>query len=94
MAATHRQRQTICASAELKSGGPGIRFQVLKQDSVIPAFVIRYQGKTQAYLNQCGHQGVELDWEEGNFFDIDTEFLICATHGGRYASDTGACVSG
>jgi nitrite reductase/ring-hydroxylating ferredoxin subunit len=37
---------------------------------------------------------MELDWNEGNFFDANSRFLMCATHGALHAADTGFCVGG
>jgi len=28
--------------------------------------VVRFDGKPHAFLNQCGHLPVELDWQEAN----------------------------
>ncbi|MEJ2107460.1 MAG: Rieske 2Fe-2S domain-containing protein [Acidiferrobacteraceae bacterium] len=84
----------LCNADRLVDGGPGIRFRVRSENRVIPAFVIRFQGKVYAYLNQCAHQSVELDWQPGQFFDPDRNFLICATHGALYDPDTGACRTG
>jgi nitrite reductase/ring-hydroxylating ferredoxin subunit len=47
-----------------------------------------------AYLNRCAHRSLELDWNEGDFFDAFGEHLLCATHGARYAPASGACVGG
>ena len=57
-------RHVICKSADLKEGGKGLRFQVAWHGQAMPAFVIRYQGQPHAFLNQCGHLPVELDWQE------------------------------
>ena len=61
---------------------------------LLPAFVIRYRGAVYGYLNQCAHQSVELDWNEGEFFDKNREFLICAIHGARYDPKNGSCIDG
>jgi hypothetical protein len=37
---------------------------------------------------------MELDWQAGEFFDFDREFLICATHGALYEPSSGACAGG
>jgi nitrite reductase/ring-hydroxylating ferredoxin subunit len=58
------------------------------------AFAVRYHGRVYSFLNQCAHQRVELDWEEGRFFSMDGEYLICATHGALYEPQTGRCVAG
>ena len=49
------------------------------------AFAVRFRGRVRAFLNRCGHLPVELDWEEGRFFDASGLYLICATHGALYA---------
>lgn len=84
----------LCASSVLEEGGKGVRFRVLWHGVDMPAFAIRYQGVAHAYLNQCGHVPVELDWQEGEFFDVSGVYLICATHGAEYSPKTGNCMAG
>lgn len=84
----------ICASSALVDGGRGVRFTVQRRREQLPAFAIRHAGRVHAYLNRCAHRGVELDWNEGEFFDASARELVCATHDARYAPDTGVCVSG
>ena len=86
--------RVICPSSVLEEGGKGIRFNVDWQGRKTPAFVIRYQGKAHAFLNQCGHVPVELDWQEGEFFDAEQVYLVCATHGALYDPAKGTCISG
>lgn len=86
--------RVICHSADLEEGGRGIRFNIDWQGQKTPAFVIRYQGKPRAFLNQCGHVPVELDWQEGEFFDAEQVYLVCATHGALYDPANGTCISG
>jgi nitrite reductase/ring-hydroxylating ferredoxin subunit len=84
----------ICAGSALEDGGRGLRFEVEWRGRREPAFAIRYRGRVHAYLNRCGHVPMELDWNEGEFFDISGLYLICSTHGALYAPGTGACVGG
>ncbi len=84
----------ICPSDTLVEGGRGVRFSVSWRGERAPAFAIRYHGQVYAYLNRCAHRQVELDWEPGAFYAQDGESLICATHGARYAPDSGHCVAG
>jgi nitrite reductase/ring-hydroxylating ferredoxin subunit len=58
------------------------------------AFIVRFDGVPRAYLNQCGHVPVELDWLEGEFFDDSRLYLICSTHGALYDPASGRCVGG
>lgn len=84
----------ICASNALEECGTGVRFLVPRDGAMLPAFVVRFDGLPRAYLNQCAHVGVELDWMEGEFFDSARRHLICATHGATYAPENGHCVAG
>lgn len=84
----------ICPTSAVSNSGSGVRFTVRYHDEELPAFVVRYRGQAHAYLNQCAHQALELDWNEGEFFDRAGDSLICATHGARYYPDSGACAGG
>ncbi len=88
----------ICAgpATDIAESGPGLRVDMPVPDAprTEPAFVVRYQGELCAYLNRCGHVPVELDWPEGQFFDSEAVFLVCATHGAAYSPQTGACMVG
>jgi nitrite reductase/ring-hydroxylating ferredoxin subunit len=84
----------VCASNQLLEGGCGVRFLVDHNGHSGPAFVVRHAGRTVAYLNRCAHRLVELDWQEGDFFDTERRHLVCATHGALYDPASGVCVSG
>lgn len=84
----------ICAGADLVEGGHGVRFSLDRHGVTEACFVIRYKGAAHAFLNRCGHMPVELDWQEGEFFDSSGLYLICATHGALYAPDDGRCLGG
>ncbi|GAB1385756.1 Rieske 2Fe-2S domain-containing protein [Melaminivora sp.] len=84
----------LCASTELLEGGRALAFDVVYAGQPCRAFAIRYQGQAHAYLNRCTHVPMEMDYQEGQFFDDSGRWLLCATHGASYAPDTGACVGG
>lgn len=81
---------TICPSSALKEAGLGVRFEL----GELSGFVVRYQGQVRAYRNRCPHRGLELDWEEGRFFDAWGKALVCAVHGARYDPAGGRCLEG
>lgn len=81
-------------SAALEEGGKGIRFALPALGEFVSGFVIRFKGKPYAYINQCAHVSVELDWNEGEFFTAQQDYLVCATHGAQYRPDNGFCVMG
>ena len=84
----------ICAAKDLEEGGRGVRFSVERGGHEMPAFAIRFGGQVYAYLNQCAHVPVELDWQPGAFFDDSKLYLICSTHGALYSPETGQCLGG
>ena len=84
----------ICASSRIEDGGTGVRFDLQWGAKTLAAFAVRKDGKAYAYLNSCPHQGTELDWREGEFFDESTLYLICATHGAAFFPDSGYCCAG
>lgn len=84
----------ICPSDTLVDGGRGVRFDVKFMSEPVPAFAVRHKGAVVAYLNRCAHVAMELDWQPGEFFEPDAEYLMCATHGALYDPATGACRGG
>ncbi len=84
----------VLDSAMLEDGGKGIRFPLPVLGEFVSGFVVRFQGKPYAYVNQCAHVSVELDWNEGEFFTSQQDYLLCATHGAHYRPDNGYCVFG
>ena len=88
------EKAYLCSSKDLNEGGRSIRFNVNKDGALWPAFVIRHAQGSKAYVNRCTHLMLELDWEPGEVFDLDGEYLICANHGALYEPETGACAGG
>jgi nitrite reductase/ring-hydroxylating ferredoxin subunit len=88
------EQRLICASEALADSSRGVRFEVEYFGQPAPAFAIRYAGRVQAYLNKCGHVPMELDWQEGVFFDAAGRDLLCSTHGATYDAQSGRCLGG
>ena len=84
----------ICAGVELADGGDGVRFEFERDGERLPGFAIRHRGRAYAYVNRCSHIAMELDWKPGKFFDAESEYLICSTHGALYAPESGSCRGG
>ncbi|SDM47345.1 Ferredoxin subunit of nitrite reductase or a ring-hydroxylating dioxygenase [Oryzisolibacter propanilivorax] len=84
----------LCASDALAEGARAVAFDVVYAGQPCRAFAVRWQGAVHAYLNRCSHVPMEMDYQEGRFFDDSGRWLLCATHGATYAPDTGACVGG
>jgi len=84
----------IFNSDDLHNAGKGLRFAMPALGKFASGFVVRFHGKPYAYVNQCAHVSIELDWNQGEFFNTQKDYLICATHGAHYQPDTGFCVMG
>ncbi len=88
------RERLICASHVLVDGGKAASFSVPFWGEDAAGFAVRFEGKVHGYLNRCAHVPVTLDWQEGEFFDLTRQYLICASHGAHYEPDTGLCVFG
>lgn len=86
--------QPLCASADLHEGGLAVPFEVLRWGRSVRAFAIRFEGHVYAYLNECTHVPMEMDYQPDQLFDSTGQWLLCATHGATYAPNTGQCVGG
>src|SRR5213075_482967 len=84
----------ICDSSRLVDSGRGVRFEIEYFGEKAPAFAVRYGGRVYAYLNRCSHVAMELDWQEGLFFDSGGHDLLCSTHGATYDPRNGQCLGG
>ena len=60
----------------------------------VEAFVVNHAGALRAWVNQCCHIPMSMDWVENQFFDADGRYIQCATHGALYEPDSGECVAG
>jgi nitrite reductase/ring-hydroxylating ferredoxin subunit len=58
------------------------------------AFLLNWQGDFHAYLNNCPHTLVALNWTPNQFLDIEMQFLQCSLHGALFEPDTGLCIRG
>ncbi len=50
-------------------------------------------GTVVGYFNRCGHIGVPMDFDDGEFLDTNG-FVMCRIHGARYDLRTGEPVLG
>ena len=74
--------------------GTSAKFPLRWRGRRVEAFVVNFDGRFHAYVNQCIHAGTPLDWWPNEFFTDDGLLLVCATHGAYYEPDSGECVDG
>ena len=84
----------VCQSVDLLEAGRAVSFDLVYGGQTCRAFVIRFEGQVQAYLNRCSHVAMEMDYQPDRFYDDTGRWLMCATHGATYQPDTGACSGG
>lgn len=83
----------VLRAGELADGAS--RKFVLEHDGrKIDCFVVRFRGMLHAYVNECRHIAMTLDWVENQFFTEEGDLLLCPTHGALYLPDTGECIAG
>lgn len=84
----------LCGSAELVERGRAVVFDVLRWGQPVRAFALRFDGRVVAYINQCAHVPTEMDWQEGEFLDLDRRWIVCSIHGATYEPADGRCIAG
>lgn len=88
------EAQPLCAAAELIERGQARVFDVLLWRQPARAFALRFDGVVVAYVNRCVHVPVEMDWQPGQFLDLDKRWIVCSIHGATYEPADGRCVAG
>jgi nitrite reductase/ring-hydroxylating ferredoxin subunit len=84
----------LCSSADLKDSSEAVPFDVVFRGRTCRAFAIRFEGQSHAYVNECAHVAMEMDFQPNQFFDSTGQWLMCATHGAMYDPASGACAGG
>ena len=92
------QWQTVCRQDELTPERI-VEFRIRRpkaEPGAIPltGFLFLRGEEPRAYVNQCPHLGIELNWMPGRFMDADNLFIQCSTHGALFKPDTGECIAG
>ena len=87
-------REFLCESTELAERGQALVWDVTQYGQPVRAFAMRFDGRVVAYLNRCVHVPTEMDWQEGQFLDMDRRWIVCSIHGATYEPADGRCVAG
>jgi nitrite reductase/ring-hydroxylating ferredoxin subunit len=83
----------LCKTDEIPD--PGSRaFEISEGRKTVSLFVVHKDGAFNAYINSCPHTGVNLEWQEDQFLDMDNTFIQCSTHDALFEVDSGECVAG
>lgn len=87
-------RKALCRSTELAERGLAFVWDVLQWQQPARAFALRFDGAVVAYVNRCSHVPTEMDWQPGEFLDMDKRWILCSIHGAAYEPADGRCVGG
>lgn len=60
----------------------------------VEIFVVRKDDAAYAYVNDCPHQRLPLNWQEDTFLTRDKNRIMCAMHGATFRIETGEVVFG
>ncbi|MBU1190440.1 MAG: Rieske (2Fe-2S) protein [Gammaproteobacteria bacterium] len=87
-------RQRLCRLDDLTD--PGSRSFTLRMHdgAVEEVFVVRRGNRVFAYVNHCPHTGSPLDWQPGQFLNLERTLIQCATHFALFKIEDGHCISG
>jgi nitrite reductase/ring-hydroxylating ferredoxin subunit len=83
----------LCKSHEIID--PGSKsFEFKHGRETVSLFVVHKDGALNAYINSCPHTGVNLEWQEDRFLDMDNMYIQCSTHDALFEVDSGVCIAG
>jgi len=86
-------KHALCKTQHIDDPG-SMGFEFEHQGEPVALFVVRRDGRFYGYINSCPHTGVNLEWQENRFLDMENTFIQCATHDALFEIDTGACIAG
>lgn len=57
-------------------------------------FAVKHEGQFYVYENACPHIGINLEFRENQFLDMDKRFIQCSNHNALFEIESGQCISG
>ena len=89
----------VCAAEDIERGDARAfslsRVNVAGENRPFPILIVRTHANGYfGYVNACPHEGIWLNFREGNFFTPDRTFLKCGRHGAVFEIETGLCIDG
>ena len=86
-------KYSLCGIDEIDD--PGSRaFELSFRGAPLDVFVVQVNASLRAYVNSCPHTGVNLEWQQDRFLDLDNAFIQCSTHDALFEIDSGLCIAG
>lgn len=60
----------------------------------VAVLAVRQGDDVFVYENNCPHIGSPLDFQPGQFLNVERTHIICSTHGALFEINDGQCISG
>ncbi len=85
--------ETLCHIDDISDpGAKGFKLKQGRRERLV--FVVKKDGEVYAYENECPHAGINLEWQEDDFLDINNEHIQCSVHGALFKIENGDCMGG
>jgi nitrite reductase/ring-hydroxylating ferredoxin subunit len=84
---------SLCHTSDIEDPGSH-GFELNFHGAPLDVFVVHSNASFRAYVNSCPHTGVNLEWQENQFLDLDRAFIHCSTHDALFEIDNGLCIAG
>lgn len=91
---TVRPGEVVCRLDDL-SESPSKCFNLQFGDGEeVEIFVVRQGDDAVAYVNECPHQQLPLNWKDDSFLTLDKSRILCVMHGATFDIASGQVISG
>jgi len=99
MSSTKVEVFAVCGADDIERGDAKpfslSRINEAGESRPFPIVIVRTHANTYlGYVNSCPHEGIWLNFGEGDFFTPDRTFLKCGRHGSVFEIETGLCIDG
>jgi len=85
--------EQLCHINEINDpGAKGFSLKQGRKERLL--FIIKKKGKVYAYENHCPHAGINLEWQEDDFLDVEKTHIQCSVHGALFNIENGDCMGG
>jgi len=69
-------------------------FSVETEQGAIELFLVKQDRLVKAYLNNCPHLSIPLNWQPDEFLSLEGTHIQCSTHGALFTMEEGHCIAG
>lgn len=85
--------ETLCHLNDITDpGAKGFKLKQGRRERLV--FVVKKDGEVYAYENECPHAGINLEWQDDDFLDMNNEHIQCSVHGALFKIENGDCMGG